>query len=449
MAALGLSFVVFGLCQESCVEKRLQRDHNPPQETMRQLVEAVAPARMGTGFRWLLSAEWFNNLGDGMALAAGPLLIASQTRNPTLVALATIMQRAPWFLFGLYAGWIADRFDRRLMVAIADAFRGVVLVGLAAVIATGEVNVPLVLVAMFLLGTAETFADTAAGTLMPILVTPRDLGVANARVSFGRRALNELVGPPLGAALFIGGLAVPFMVQAVMVRVGAVLVSRIAVGVPADLEVSRGIRTDVREGVLWLWRNPPVRTLTLTIVLFNLTFGAMWPMLVLYSDERLGLGEFGFGLLLSASAVGGVLGAMSYGWLEQRIALGTLMRSALLYETCMHLGLGLSTVPVISMAMLFGFGFQTSIWGTTATAVRQRAVPENFQGRVGSAYMVALFGALVVGGTVGAAVAGIWGVLAPFWFGFVGSALSLAIIWRQLPKVAHADAQIVAASTDG
>ena len=350
MAALGLSFVVFGLCQESCVEKRLQRDHNPPQEIMRRLVEAVAPARMGTGFRWLLSAEWFNNLGDGMALAAGPLLIASQTRNPTLVALATIMQRAPWFLFGLYAGWIADRFDRRLMVAIADAFRGVVLVGLAAVIATGEVNVPLVLVAMFLLGTAETFADTAAGTLMPMLVTPRDLGVANARVSFGRRALNELVGPPLGAALFIGGLAVPFMVQAVMVGVGAVLVSRIAVGVPADLEVSRGIRTDVREGVLWLWRNPPVRTLTLTIVLFNLTFGAMWPMLVLYSDERLGLGEFGFGLLLSASAVGGVLGAMSYGWLEQRIALGTLMRSALLYETCMHLGLGLSTVPVISMA---------------------------------------------------------------------------------------------------
>ncbi len=101
------------------------------------------------------------------------------------------------------------------------------------------------------------------------------------------------------------------------------------------------------------------------------------------------------------------------------------------------------------MALLFGFGFQTSIWGSTATAVRQRAVPENFQGRVGSACMVALFGALVVGGTIGAVVAGIWGVLAPFWFGFVGSVPSLAIVLRQLPKVAHADAQIVAASNDG
>lgn len=401
---------------------------------------------MGAGFRWLLSAEWFNNLGDGMALAAGPLLIASQTKNPTLVAMATLLQRAPWFLFGLYAGWAADRIDRRLMVAIADALRAVVLVGLSVVIATDQVNVTLVLVAMFLLGTAETFADTAAGTLMPMLVQPQDLGVANARVSFGRRALNELIGPPLGALLFIGGLAIPFIAQAVMVALGAILILRISVGAPTEIVATAGIRTDVLEGVRWLWRNPPVRTLTLTVMLFNLTFGAMWSLLVLYSEERLGLGEFGFGLLLSASAVGGVLGAASYGWLEQRVALGTLMRGALLYETCMHLGLGLSTVPAVSMALLFGFGFQTSIWGTTATAVRQRAVPENFQGRVGSVYMVCLFGALVIGSAIGAVIAGIWGVLAPFWFGFGGSALILAAIWNQLPKVAHADAQIVAAA---
>ena len=148
---------------------------------MRRLVEAIAPARMGRGFRWLLSAEWFNNLGDGMALAAGPLLIASETRNPTLVAMASLMQRAPWFLFGLYAGWIADRVDRRRMVALADGFRGVVLVGLATVIATGQVNVVLVLVAMFLLGAAETFADTASGTLMPMLVAPAEMPVRQMR----------------------------------------------------------------------------------------------------------------------------------------------------------------------------------------------------------------------------------------------------------------------------
>ena len=394
---------------------------------------------MGRGFRWLLASEYCNNLGDGIALAAGPLLVAAETRNPSLVALATLMQRAPWFLFGLYAGWIADRIDRRMMVVVAGVARAIVLGGLSIVIATGQVNVALVLIAMFLLGTAETFADTATGTLMPMLVRPHDLGVANARVSFGRRALNELVGPPLGAALFVAGLAVPFIAQAVLVALGAVLISKIAASRPADDNESNGVRADVMEGVRWLWANPPIRTLTLTVVLFNLTFGAMWPMLVLYASDRLGLGEFGFGVLLSASAVGGVLGAMLYGWLEQRVSLGTLMRASLLLETFMHLGLGLSRSAAISMLILFAFGFQTSIWGTTATAVRQRAVPESFQGRVGSVYMVGLFGALVIGNGIGALIAGIWGLLAPFWFGFIGSAILLIVIWNQLPKIAHAD----------
>ena len=406
---------------------------------MGRVAEAVAPARMGQDFRWLLSSSWLNQLGDGVVLAAGPLLIASQTRNPSLVALATILQRAPWFLFGLYAGWIADRVDRRRLVVFTDTLRAVLLLGLAAVISTGQVNVAVVLVAMFLLGTAETFIDTATGTLMPMLVQPRDLGVANARMSFGRKALNELIGPPIGAALFVGGLAVPFVAQAVMVGLGAVLISRMGVGKPAEVSASKGVRVDIADGVQWLWRNPPIRTLTITVVLFNLTFGAMWPMLVLYSDERLGLGEFGFGLLLSAGAVGGMLGAMSYGWLEHRIPLGNLMRAGLVLETLVHLGLGLSTVPAISMAILFAFGFQASIWGTTATAVRQRAVPEELQGRVGSVYLVGVFGGLVVGGVIGAIISGIWGVLAPFWFGFAGSAILVLVVWRELPKIAHAD----------
>ena len=392
---------------------------------------------MGRGFRWLLGAEWANQFGDGLALAAGPLLIASQTKNPTLVALAALLQRAPWFLFGLAAGWIADRSHRSRMVAIAGAFRAIVLAGIAIVIWTGTINVTLVLIAMFLLGTAETFADSASGTLLPMLVPARDLGLANARVSFGRRALNELIGPPVGAALFVAGLAVPFIAHSVLAALAAVLILRIAAGRPAEVPESQGMRADVFEGIRWLWNNPPLRTLTLTVVLFNLTFGAVWPMLVLYAEEQLGMDEFGFGVLLTASAVGGLISATAYGAIERRIALGTIMRAALLYETCMHLGLALSTNRVISIALLFGFGFFATLWGTTATAIRQRAVPEHLQGRVGSVYMLGVFGGLVFGGIFGAVISGIWGVLGPFWFGFFGSAIMLAIIWRELPHIAH------------
>ncbi len=66
-----------------------------------RVVEAVVPRRLGTGFRWLLASSWTTNLGDGIALAAGPLLVASQTDSPFLVALAALVQWAPPLLFGL------------------------------------------------------------------------------------------------------------------------------------------------------------------------------------------------------------------------------------------------------------------------------------------------------------------------------------------------------------
>ena len=86
---------------------------------------------MGTGFRWLLGSSWASNIGDGVALAAGPLLVASLTSNAFLVALAALLQRFPWLVLGLYAGAIADRVDRRRLVMASDAARAVVLAVLA------------------------------------------------------------------------------------------------------------------------------------------------------------------------------------------------------------------------------------------------------------------------------------------------------------------------------
>ena len=138
---------------------------------MSRVVESVAPARLGRGFRWLLASSWISNIGDGIALAAGPLLVASQTHDPLLVAMAALLQRLPWLLFGLYAGVLADRLDRRLIVVAVDLLRAAVLVVLVAVDRHRTRSTSaVVLGAMFLLGTAETFADTTTRTLLPMLV---------------------------------------------------------------------------------------------------------------------------------------------------------------------------------------------------------------------------------------------------------------------------------------
>ncbi|MFC4786753.1 MFS transporter [Nocardioides sp. MAHUQ-72] len=407
---------------------------------MSRLLETVVPQRLGRGFRWLLASSWVSNLGDGIALAAGPLLVASQTHDAFLVALAALLQWLPPLLFALHAGAIADRLDRRLIVVTVDLLRAVVLVLLSFAVLTDTVSITLVLVAMFLLGTAEVFADNTSSTLLPMLVDRADLALANSRLQTGFITVNQLAGPPIGAALFATAMALPFLTQAVLVALGAVLVSRIVLP-PHGREpgVQSHIRRDIAEGFRWVRNHAAVRTLVLTILVFNVTFGAAWSVLVLYATRHLGMGAVGFGLLTTISAVGGLLGTLSYGWITRRVSLGNIMRVGLVIETLTHLALALTTRPWVAMGIFFVFGAHAFIWGTTSITVRQRAVPSELQGRVSGVNMVGVYGGLVVGSAIGGLVARHWGVTGPFWFAFVGSAVFVVLIWGQLSHIAHAD----------
>jgi len=404
-----------------------------------RLLETVFPARMGRGFRLLVGSSWTSNLADGINLAAGPLLVASLTRDPRLVALAPLLQQLPWLLFGLYAGALADRLDRKVLVVTVDLLRTAVIASLAIVILTGQVTIAIVLIAVFCFGLAETFSDTATGTLLPMLVSKADLGIGNARLMAGHITVNQLVGPPLGAFLFAAGMAWPFVTQAVCVLAAALLVSRIAL--PTHVRELTGVRIsrDIADGVRWLMGHHAVRTLALVIFTFNITYGASYSVLVLYAQERLGMGEVGFGLLVTSSALGGLLSTSVYDRLERRFSLGTLMRVCLLLEVFAHLAFALATRPWMGLSIMFVFGAYAFVWGTVSQTVRQRAVPQEFQGRVSSVYLVGVFGGLVFGSALGGLIAGQWGLTAPFWFGFVGTGIILALIWRHLPRIAHAD----------
>jgi len=401
------------------------------------VVEVVLPKRLGTGFRWLIASSWSSNLGDGLALAAGPLLVASLTDDAFPVALAALAAWLPPLLFGLVAGVLSDRLDRRLIVVTVDLLRAVVLVVLAAVVVTGHATIPIVLAALFLLASAEVFADNTASTLLPMLVARDDLAVANARIQTGFVTVNQLAGPPLGAVLFTAGAATPFAAQAGLCALAAVLVSRLKL--PAPTANRSNPWHDVVEGIRWTAHHAAVRTLVLTIFIFNITFGAAWSILVLYATQRLGLGEIGFGLVTTVGAVGGIVGVLSYGWITRHVSLGNLMRIGLILETLTHLALALARSPFVALPVFFVFGAHAFVWGTTSISVRQRAVPQELQGRVGAVNSVGTFGGLALGSGVGGVLAQHFGVSAPFWFAFAGSAVFVVLIWGSLRHVAHSD----------
>lgn len=412
---------------------------------MSRIVETVVPRRLGVGFRWLLGSSWASNLGDGILLAAGPLLVASLTEDARLVALAATLQWLPPLVFGLFAGALSDRLDRRRIVVTVDVVRAVVLAVIAAAIGTEHASIAVILTTLFVLATAEVFADTTTSTLLPMMVARDDLAVGNSRLQTGFITVNQLAGPPIGAAMFAVGVVWPFAAQVVLVGLAAVLVSRIVLPPHGrDPEQRTHIRHDIAEGFRWVRHHAAVRTLVLTIFIFNITFGAAWSVLVLYATRRLGMGEIGFGLLTTVSAAGGLVATTAYGWITRHVSLADLMRIGLIIETLTHLALALTTRAWVALGIFFVFGAHAFVWGTTSITVRQRAVPMELQGRVGSVNMVGVFGGLVIGSGVGGVLAERWGVTAPFWFAFVGSAVFVVLIWRQLAHIAHADEAPVA-----
>ncbi|HET9852146.1 MAG TPA: MFS transporter [Candidatus Limnocylindrales bacterium] len=421
--------------------------------TFASVLEPFAPAKLGRSFRWLLGSALFSNLGDGIALAAGPLLVASQTDDAFLVAMAYFAQVTPPLLFSIWAGAAADRLDRRMIAILLNLARAVILAILAVAIATGVVNIALVLGALFLLSTGETFADIAEGSLLPRLVPREHLAIANARMSGAFLGVNQLIAPPIGAFLFVAGAAIPFAANAICFALGAVLITRLATDVGRHRRASRaegdeaanpapqaqGVLRDIADGMRWLAKHPAMRTLVITIVAFNVTYGAAWSVLVLYVRDQLGMGEIGYGIVTAASALGGIVGTIGYGALTRRFTLGNLMRAGLIIETLTHLSLALTRVPIVAMAILFVFGAHAFVWGTTATTIRQRAVPDELFGRVSGVYRVGIFGGLVFGAPIGGFLAQTFGIAAPFWFGFVGSAILVVLLWREFALIAHDD----------
>lgn len=430
---------------------------------MTGLGELIAPRRLGRDFRWLMSAAWTSNIGDGIALAASPLLIASMTSSPVLVASGAVLQFLPWLLFGLHAGAIADRVERRMLVMLAHGIRAVIVLALVVFLVTGTANIGLVLAVSFLYGTAEVFADTSTSTLLPMMVKPADLGVGNARLQAGFLVANQLAGPPLGAFLFAVGSFWPFLTQVLAVSVALLLISRIArqpvpprAGAPSDALSTpdgsgaprRGVRHDIAEGVRWTWRNRPVRTLIIIILAFNVTWAAPWGILVLYATEHLGMGPVGFGALTTASALGGLGATLSFGWLERHVSFAALMKVCLTLEVLMHLAFALTADGAVALVIMFGFGAYAFVWGTISTTVRQRLVPHDLQGRVGSVNMVGVFGGMVIGQALGGVIAQLWGLTAPWWFAFGGAALTLVLMWRHISHIA-AVKPVLSAEPDG
>jgi MFS family permease len=387
---------------------------------------------LGPEFRKLWTANAISNLGDGVAAVAGPLLAASLTRDPLLVAGLAFAQRLPWLLFSLLSGALVDRLDRRQLMARVDLVCCLLLGLLGIAVLVDAASIPLLYAVFFALGTAETLFDNAAVSILPAVVPGDGLPRANGRLLGVRMVSEQLAGPPLGGLLFAVAAALPFLLDAGSFAAAAVLIAamrgRFRVQRPQAAPPTT-LRSEIAEGVRWLWRNRLLRILALALGIMNLTLMATESILVLFAQERLGLGPVGYGALLSSIAVGGIAASLAAERIVARLGAATTMRVGLLIETSTHLVLALARSPLLVVVILALFGFHAVTWGVTSVSLRQELVPSRLLGRVNSAYAVFAYGGLSLGAVVGGLLARRFGLTAPFWFSFVTMTLLVLAAW--------------------
>ena len=190
------------------------------------------------------------------------------------------------------------------------------------------------------------------------------------------------------------------------------------------------MRADIADGVRWLWHDPVIRVLTLALCLMNVTLTAGFSIMVLYARDWLGMSDIGYGFLLSASAVGGIAGALLAPRLQSWLRASWLLRGGLVIETLTHVGLALSATAWAASSVLVVFGVHSSVFAGVETTFRQRRVPEALRGRVQSVFMMFAVGGNVFGALIGGPLVSWYGVTAPFWVSAVAMTAVTAIAWR-------------------
>lgn len=394
----------------------------------------AAPARLGGAYWRLWTASTISNLGDGMLLVAMPLLAARLTRNPTSVALVTVCQWTPWLVFSLVGGAIADRVDSRLLMVRADVVRAVVVAALAIAIGTDSTELWMLYATALVLGMFETAFEAASSGLMRSVVPTGLLTRANSWIFGASDLSNDVLGKPIGAALFATVAWLPFGVDAVSFALAGVLIASIrrpAPRLPAE-QSWRALPSEIALGVRWVFGQRSLRVLVLLGGVANLASSSGLAVMVLFSQDELGMSERGFGLLLAATALGSMVGAVSTSRMVARIGVHGATAAGAATQAAWCAVIALADSPWVVAAVSVLTGYFGAVWGVAVYSYRQHTSPPELVGRAISTFRWGIFTCAALGALLGGLIADRFGLRAPFVFGAVLMTVALAASWRRL-----------------
>ncbi len=366
--------------------------------------------RRNPAFVVFWSARTLSYLGTGITNIVLPVLVYQLTGSPAAVALVNGIEAVPYLALGLLAGALADRLNRRTMMVICDATCALLLAAVPAAAALHLLVTAQVFIIALGIATAFVWFDAANFGALPALVDRAQLPAATSLIaSTGTVAM--LAGPTLGAAaVSVMAPSSALSLDAATYVMSALLLASIRRPFrrPQQQPGQRQrIRTDIVEGLRFLWHQPVIRTMTFSVCCVCISWGGTFGLLVVYANRALHMAhvDVRLGLLYSAGEGGGLVAVAAVPRLIKRLAIGRLTTAFLVANAAALALLSIAPSYLVAVLVFSCYEFTYVMLKVTGITIRQMLTPDHLQSRVNTAGRMIAYGGQPVGALLGGSLA--------------------------------------------
>lgn len=352
------------------------------------------------------------------------------------LGLLGLAQFVPLAVLTPVAGWVADRFERRLIARLANAIDLGVALLMGWLTATDALTLPLIFLMAALHGTARVFVGPAMSSIVPNIVPPAVLPKAIAMNSIAWQT-GSVVGPAVGGLLYAADAPLPYWVAAALLGVAIVAVSFIKPVAPPTIKGNAHPLRQMSEGLTYTW-NERFLLGAITLDLFAVLLGGATALLPVFARDILQVGAEGLGILRGAPAVGAALMALWFVWRPLRHNVGIKMLWAVVIFGAATVGFGLSKHFFLSLGLLAVLGAADMLSVYVRSSLIQLNTPDEMRGRVNAVATLAVSSSNELGEMQSGVVAGLLGPIGAVVFGGLG-AIGVTALWAYIfPELRNA-----------
>ena len=332
----------------------------------------------------LWSGQALSDIGGAVSELAFPLLVLAVTHSPAQAGFVAALRALPATLFSLFAGVLVDRWDRKRVMLVCDTGRALSLASIPIAFAFGHLTIIQLYITAFVEGTLMIVFMLAKTAAMSQVVTPVQLTTAIAQEEFVE-GTTSLFGPPLAGVLYTLGMMLPFITDAISYIIS--IVTMVLIGTPFQRErvsTRRKVWSEIAEGILWVWRQPFILTMTLLMGAGAFVFsGNVLIIIILVQQQH--ASAVVIGLIFAFGGIGSILGSLLAPRLEHRLTVGQSILLCRWYFVLSWPLYALAPLPIVLGAVEFGIGFVDPIEDVPYFSHRLKLIPDELRGRVLSA----------------------------------------------------------------